>query len=96
MIEYLDKAIRAVAGQDINVTARLTTDEGDLIKESCGLMFHGENDEIKMYGGVYFSDTELWQFTIPAEDTKGLRGRYWYCICKDGINLCFKQPLYLL
>lgn len=96
MVEYLFNAVRAVAGQDITIAARITDDSGTPITDSCGLMFHGDNDLITMVSGVYYTDEQLWQFTIAAEVTEGLQGRYWYCFCENGNNLCFKQPIYLV
>jgi hypothetical protein len=44
--------------------------------------------------GVYTDDT--WYFTIPAELTKGRKGKHWYCVCHEDTNLCFKQPIYFI
>lgn len=52
------------------------------------------DDEMLMFDGEY--KDELWYFTIPAEATKGLQGRYWYCLYRDGDTLCFKEPIYLI
>lgn len=96
MIEYLYDAIRAVAGQDINVSAIITDDSGAVIADGCKLVIHLSEDEMIVFDGVYVADINTWQFTIPAEATKGMRGRYSYCIQRDGNNLCFKTPFYLV
>jgi oligoribonuclease (3'-5' exoribonuclease) len=95
MIEYLYDAIRAVAGQEINVAAVITDDAGAVITEGCKFALH-IGDEMFAFDGIYIPATQNWQFTIPAEITKGLSGRYYYCIQKDGSNLCFKTPFYLV
>lgn len=92
MIEYLYNCIRATAGQDICICAVITDDDGNPIASGCSLMLHNDEEMFSQVNGVY--DGEAWSFDIPAEDTKGLKGRYWYCICKDNTNLCFKTPIY--
>lgn len=95
MIEYLYDAIRAVAGQEISVSAVITDDSGAVISEGCKFVLH-IGDEMLAFDGIYIPDIQSWQFTIPAETTKGLSGRYSYCIQKDDNNLCFKTPFYLV
>ena len=69
-------------------------DDGNLITDACGLMLHDDNKMLtKVYGNF---DGEQWSFEIPAETTKGLSGRFWYCICRNNTNLCFKTPIYLM
>ena len=96
MIEYLYDAIRAVAGQDFTVTAKIVDDEGNVVTDGCKFMFYPDNDTIVAIEGTYYTDIQSWQFNIPANVTKGLTGRYFYCIQRDGKNLCFKTPLYLV
>ena len=96
MIEYLFNAIRAVAGQDLTIEAKITDDSGAEIVEGCALMLHFEDDTMYAAEGTYYADIQRWQFTIPADVTKGLSGRYFYCIQHNGANLCFKEPIYLL
>ncbi len=95
MIEYLYNAIRAAAGNDIAVTAVITDDSGAAITEGCSLMLHDKDKEmIAQFTGDYVNDE--WLFTIPAEITRGLNGRYWYCIKHYDSNLCFMEPIYLV
>ena len=96
MIEYLYDAIRAVAGQDIAVDAAITDDDGAPLTENCNLVLHFDKDLMYVASGTYDEDAELWTFTIPAEATKGRSGRYEYCIQHNGLNLCFKEPIYLI
>ena len=99
MIEYLYNCIRATAGQNITVDAKITDDSGEALTQSCGFMLHDKNDDKTMLArvdGEYLSEEEMWRFTVPAEVTKGLKGRYWYCICHEDQNVCFKQPIYLV
>ena len=95
MIEYLYNAIRAVAGQEFTVAARITDESGALVTEGCALMLHLGEELIKVEG-TYYEDIESWQFTVSADATKGFNGRYWYCFMQNGKNLCFKEPLYLM
>lgn len=96
MIEYLYNAIRALAGNDIAITAAITDDSGIAITENCSLMFHDKDREtmIATIPGNYVNDE--WLFIIPAELTKGLNGRYWYCIKHENSSLCFIEPIYLV
>ena len=93
MIEYLLNAIRATAGSEITVMANITED-GEPIVEGCGFMLHIDDENILMIDGVFNGD--IWTFTIPAEATKDLKGRYSYCLCQGDKTLCFKEPFYLL
>lgn len=96
MIEYLYDAIRAVAGQDITIAAQITDEEGISITDGCSLMLHGEDSLITMVDGVYTPELDMWTYTIPADVTEGLKGRYFYSISRNDSSLCFKQPLYLV
>lgn len=95
MIEYLFNAIRATAGEDIAIVAKITDESGALVEDNCGFMFHGADGARTIIEGVYSADG-FWSFTIPAELTKGLKGRYGYCICNGDATLCFEKPLYLM
>ena len=94
MIEYLYDAIRASAGTDITVSAKVTDDDGNPITEGCMFMLHTDEMLLVSVEGEYVEDT--WFFTIPKEVTKGLHGRYRYCICTENDELCFKQPIYFV
>ena len=94
MIEYLYDAVRATAGENITLAAKITDDSGAVITENCHIMLFDDLSLLGMFEGVL--DGEEWSFTIPAEVTSGLIGRYWYCICAEYGSLCFKQPLYLI
>lgn len=98
MIEYLYNAIRALPGNDIVISAEVTNNADKLITEGCSLVFHDKDRDtmIAKIDGVYDEESEEWTFTIPAELTKGLSGRYWYCIQHEGNSLCFREPIYLI
>lgn len=97
MIEYLFDAIRATSGQDIRIVAEITDDNGIVLTEGCSInLFGTEKEYISSFEGEYQEENSEWIFTIPAEATKGLRGRYYYCISYHGQSLCFRQPLYLV
>lgn len=92
MIEYLYNAIRATAGADINIVARVTEDS-ESVEGTC-LALHISEDSMIMIEGELVND--VYQFTIPAEVTAGLSGRYWYCFMKDNQPLCFKEAIYFV
>lgn len=96
MIEYLYDAIRATANTDTEITARITGDDGNAITSDCSLMLHNDKEEmIATIKGKYNEEEQTWLFVIPKDTTKGCEcKRYWYCICHEDSNLCFKQPIY--
>jgi hypothetical protein len=96
MIEYLYDAIRAVAGQDIEINAKITNDDDMLITENCELVIHFRDGDMKHYPGTYIPELGEWSFTVPGEDTLGIHGKHFYCIQRNNQNLCFKTPLFLV
>ncbi len=94
MVEYLYNAIRATAGSDATIMAHITDNESE-ITSGCGFMLHLDDSKVIMFDGTYGEDG-FWYFTIPAETSKDLKGRYWYCFCQDNATLCFKQPIYFI
>lgn len=97
MIEYLYNAIRATAGKQICICAKVVGLDEELITDECSIMLH-DIDGSLLYStiGTYLAETEIWQFDIPADITKGLKGRYWYCLCHKDEDLCFKEPIYFV
>ncbi|MBR5823815.1 MAG: hypothetical protein IKY67_06700 [Paludibacteraceae bacterium] len=98
MVEYLADCVRALAEQDIIINAVITDEEENQVTENCRLVLH-EKDREKMIlsvEGRYLPENLIWEFVIPASATKGLRGRYWYCVQWAGNAMCFKQPMYLI
>lgn len=92
MIEVYYDVIKAVAGQQIDVTVDI---EGE-VEGGCQMVIHNAaNDIVAATEGSYIEEVDMWHFTFPADATKGLEGRFWYCVQNDGQNLCFKQPMYL-
>lgn len=103
MVEYLYDAIRCSAGVDNMINAYITDElagsgEGEIITDGCEFILHdGTTDKvISKVIGKFDTELSVWEFVIPAEVTEGLRGRYKYCIMREGQNLCFKQPIYIL
>ena len=95
MIEYLYDAIRATAGEDIALAAKIVDDSGVPISTGCHLNLYNDKEMITTIPGEFTDGA--WQFTIPADVTANLIGRYWYCICSESHNkLNFKQPIYLV
>lgn len=98
LVEYLYDAVRALAEQDILINAIITDEEENQITENCKLVLHDKDAErmILAVEGKYLPENLIWEFVIPAAATKGLRGRYWYCVQHEGNAICFKQPIYLM
>ena len=97
MIEYLFNTIRATANEDIVITAKISTPTGEPVTSGTHIGIYNDADErlIKVDG---FNVDDVWEYTIPAEDTKNLKGKYWYCICCNDTHksYCFKQPIYFI
>lgn len=98
MIEYLFNAIRARAGASISICAAVTDESGNVLTDGCRLTLYAPDREEVLFSvpGVYDEELNEWIFTIDAELTQGLDGRYWYCISCFGTPLCFKEPIYLV
>ena len=98
MVEYLYDCIRAVPSQDIVINAYITDEQENIITENCKLVIYDKdaNEMLFMVEGVYLPESLNWEFTIPAENTKDLSGRYWYYITWNESPLCFKQPIYFV
>lgn len=94
MLEYLYDAIRATAGSDIQIAAKVLDELGNPIVEGCELVLHIDDETMITVGGDYLDGT--WVFPIPAEFTKDLKGRYWYCMKHHNEQLCFKQAIYFV
>ena len=94
MIEYIHDAIRATAGNTLAIAAEITDDSGNQVIAGCAMMIFNNEELIITADGEYLE--EQWIFTIPAEATKNLKGRYSYCICQENTKLCFKQPIYFV
>jgi hypothetical protein len=95
MVDYIYDLIKATSGEDIEISAKITDEAGTTITSGCGLRIF-DKDETFMFRieGTYAG--EMWSFTIPGELTKGLKGKYWYCMCQDGKALSFREPFYLV
>jgi hypothetical protein len=94
MVEYLYDAIRATAGTDITIAAEATDELGNVITDGCSFVLHLDDNKMVSTTGDYFEG--VWSFTIPADITKDLKGRYWYCVKHYDSQLCFKQPIYFV
>lgn len=96
MIEYLYDAIRATAGEEIAIAVVITDDLGEAITEGCSFTVYSDECALYTVEGEYITDFNEWLFNVPAEITEGKKGRFWYSIGYHGVNLSFKQPLYLV
>lgn len=94
MIEYLYDCVKAISGDDISICAEITDADGNDITSGCSLVFIGKDFAIiNTYSGTYANG--IWSFVIPAEDTKGMDGRYWYRIRYKDNSLSFAAPIYI-
>ena len=94
MIEYLYDAVKGIAGENIIICAEITDADGADITSGCNLLFIDKDfEQIAEYNGTYANGE--WTFTIPAQVTKGLEGRYWYRIKLKDESLSFSAPIYI-
>lgn len=94
MVEYLYNAIRATAGVDNVIAAIVTEESGAPITAGVQLVLHTSDTEMITFEGDCLDNT--WTFIIPAEFTKDLKRRCWYCFKHNSDQLCFKQPIYFV
>ena len=93
MVEYIYDAIKATAGENASIVAKITNYDGSNI-ERCDMYIFDNNSEIFSVAGSF--DGELWTFNISGQLTDGLKGRYWYEINNGGYSISFKQPIYFV
>lgn len=94
MIEYLYDCIKGISGEDIDVVAEITDADGKDIESGCSLLLIDKDYTIlHIYDGVYADGA--WTFTIPADITYYMDGRYWYRIKFKDDSLSFAAPLYI-
>jgi len=91
MVEYLLNSILATSGTDAEIVASIKDENFEIITKGCSLRLH-IGDEMITIAGEFIED--LWLFVIPAEVTKDLKGRHFYCITYNGEMLCDKEPIY--
>ena len=94
MIDYIFDAIKAKAGEDIEVSAFITDEEDNFVTAGCSFVLYGKDGD-KFYECEGTCSENMTCFVIPAEETKGLKGRYWYTINEDGKTMNFFKPFYL-
>lgn len=97
MVEYLHDAIRASAGTNIIIQARVLDEFNNEVKENVYFIICDKEDQTKHLIEVEaFDGGEALIFEIPAEITKDFKGRYWYCIKHNNEQMCFLQPIYFV
>lgn len=94
MLEYLYNAIRATAGANEIIAAKVTDETGAPITAGVQLVLHTKDNTMITIEGEYMEDT--WMFPLSADLTKDLKGRCWYCIRHYDDQLCFQQPIYFV
>ena len=95
MIEYLHDTIRAAAGDSITITAKITNEAGVIVTDTCSLCLYDGNTKIYEVEGIL--EENIHSFTIAADITAALTGRYWYKVCDSQHNsLDFMQPIYFI
>lgn len=94
MVEYLYDCIKTIAGEDISICAEITDAMENPITTGCSIVFIDKDfSTIGEYDGVYSGGA--WTFTIPAQVTKGMEGRYWYRIKLKDESLSCAAPIYM-
>ena len=78
MIEYLYDGIRALAGNDLVISAVITDSNGKDITSDVSLVLYDKDRETMLYSvaGTYDKETKETTFAIPKEITEGKSGRY--------------------
>ena len=95
MIEYLHTTIRAAAGDETAISAKITDASGAIVVDTCSLCLFDGDKEILHIDGVL--DGAVWTFIIDGAITATLAGRYWYKVCDKNHNgLGFLQPIYFV
>ena len=95
-IEYLYDMVKATGGEDILITALIT--ENDETAEAAGFhLYDQELTEIGYSQGQLDENGLYFEFLVPGEVTKHLKGRYFYTICDgSGGSRCFYQPILIV
>ena len=94
MIEYLFDAIRATAGSDNIIAAKVSDELGNPVTSDVVLRIHLNDGKMIDVIGDPVNDTLY--FSIPASVTEGLKGRHSYCVRHLDEQLCFMQPIYFV
>lgn len=95
MVEYIYDVIKMTSGENNEITAIITDDEEDPITEGVDFFLYDKDGQVMSIINGIFEEGYLWHFLIPAEITKGLKGRFWYSIKSVNGDLCFMKPFYL-
>lgn len=95
MIEYLYNVIRATSGDTVTIAAKVTTEAGAIVTDTCSLCIYDNDKKILETNGELINN--VWNFTLDGEATAALAGRYWYKVCDCHHNsLNFMQPIYFI
>ena len=98
MVDYLYDVIKAVAGEELQIAAIITDENGVDISEGCALVlsFGQHAEPHAKFDGTFTTCNEgsFWSFVVPAAATKG-EHKLWYKIMKGEESLSFYRPLYL-
>lgn len=93
-ITIIGEVTQASSGQDITILADITDAEGAKIARECFIELWQGNNAIYKANGAY--NGEIWAFTIPADVTIDLHGRFFYAISNNEHNLCEIKPIYII
>lgn len=94
MIEYLYNAIRISGDYDETITAIITDEKDEVVREAQLIIYDEDAKSIISYSEGTVNERGIYEFVIPGEITSS--GRYWYEITNGNNSLCFKQPLYII
>ena len=96
MIEYIENVIRATAGENLCLIAKVTDALGNNL-EACSFCLFNDENKLFMISGIRSQEHGVWEFYVPANATANLKGRHWYAVCDENdTSLCFKNPIYFM
>ena len=91
---YLHDVKQAASGQDVNINVYMTDENGAHITSDSFIELW--NGVLMLYKGKGEYNGTYWTFTIPADVTMVLHGRYYYAICNEEHDINDITTLYII
>lgn len=93
-IMHLRDIKQAASGQDVTIDVYMSDENGEhIISESVVELWDGNN---MLYKGNGKHNGTWWTFTIPADVTIALHGRYYYAICNAEFAIHDITPIIII
>ena len=95
-VEYIDSIIKITGGANALIGAEIVDTSGNRVTDvrSHLMLYHPQDELVATVHGTV-ADDGIHEYLVPAELTKGVVAKWWYCICINNEPLCFKQPFYI-